>query len=209
MNAGTLSSIWRYPVKSLRGESLERAVVERSGLAGDRTSAYVVASVDHPRYDKTYRGKEEQRLHTLRDDDGVRAVAAQHGLQLQRREGERFFDDAPVSVLFDVWLRDLSEHVGYAVEPERFRPNLFVAASPEFSLEEDSLRGGTLAIGSVLLRVREPIERCVVTTYDPRGGQSDPRILRFVAQQRQTWMGVYCDVLQPGSVQIGDTVTSR
>jgi uncharacterized protein len=31
-----LVGLWRYPVKSLRGEKLESARVEEDGLAGDR-----------------------------------------------------------------------------------------------------------------------------------------------------------------------------
>ena len=53
-----------------------------------------------------------------------------------------------------------------------------------------SSRSGRCACGCV-----KPIERCVVTTYDPDGGASDPRILRYVAQERKTWMGIYCDVV--------------
>jgi uncharacterized protein len=100
----------------------------------------------------------------------------------------------------------LSAHVGYDVEPIRFRPNLFVRACADFSAGETALQGRTLRVGSVVLSVRYPIERCVVPTYDPAGGASDPRILRFVAQQRETWMGIYCDVAQPGVVRVGDSV---
>src|SRR5690348_6789708 len=32
-----VAGIWRYPVKSLQGEALDAAVVERDGLEGDRT----------------------------------------------------------------------------------------------------------------------------------------------------------------------------
>jgi uncharacterized protein YcbX len=58
------------------------------------------------------------------------------------------------------------------------------------------------------LRVRCATERCVTPTYHPNGAASDPRILRFLAQHRNAWMGVYCDVLEPGAVHVGDSVTS-
>lgn len=38
-----LSGLWRYPVKSMRGEPLDEAVIEHDGLAGDR--GYGVAEV--------------------------------------------------------------------------------------------------------------------------------------------------------------------
>ena len=39
--AGVVASLWRYPVKSLLGEELDRAVVGERGLAGDRAYALI------------------------------------------------------------------------------------------------------------------------------------------------------------------------
>jgi uncharacterized protein len=125
------------------------------------------------------------------------------------RLGDNFFDAAPISVLVDTWLTDLSAHVGYAVEWERFRPNFFVKAAPEFAQAESDLADAELQFGSLSLRVRCPIERCVVPTYHLRGEAGDPEILRFVAQRRNTWMGVYCDVVAPGIARTGDPVTTK
>jgi uncharacterized protein len=205
---GTLASIWRFPIKSARGESLPEAAIETDGLRGDRTSAYVVVSPGDARSGKTFRGKENDRLHLVDDDAAARALAARREIELERHDDSRFFDDAPVSLLLDRWLEGLSAHLGYAVEPVRFRPNLFVRAASDFRDGEAALAGRTLALGSAVLRARYPIERCVVTTYDPAGGPSDPRILRYIAQERNTWMGVYCDVLEAGTVRVGDTLTS-
>ena len=36
---GTLKSIWRYPVKSMQGEELERSDINKKGLLGDRAYA--------------------------------------------------------------------------------------------------------------------------------------------------------------------------
>ncbi|MBV8147527.1 MAG: MOSC domain-containing protein [Candidatus Eremiobacteraeota bacterium] len=208
MLIGTLASIWRFPVKSGRGERLDEVAVDATGVRGDRTCAYFVASPGHARTGKTYRGKENERLHVVENHAGVLALAARDSITLERRDGQRFFDDAPVSVLLDRWLEKLSACVGYPVEPIRFRPNLFVRAVPDLGAGEVELQGRTLSVGSVLLVVRYPIERCVVPTYDPAGGASDPRILRFIAQERDIQMGVYCDVAQPGVARVGDPVSS-
>jgi uncharacterized protein len=208
MDLGTVASIWRYPVKSLRFEALDEAEVEPGGVRGDRTAAYAVRSEGHPRDGKAFRGKENDRLHMLSDGPDVKAAARAAGIEIERLADDRFFDDAPISIVFDRWLRELSEHVGYAVEPLRFRPNLFAVASPEFSDDESAMPGRTLTVGTVTLQVRAPIHRCVVTTYDLHGGASDPRILRFVAQQRDNTMGIYCDVITPGIVRIGDHIAS-
>lgn len=206
MMIGTLVAIQRYPVKSLRGESLEETPIGADGLPGDRAAAYVVTA-GHARVGKTYRGKENDRLHLVDADLAVRDLAG--NVQLERRDGQRFFDDAPVSLLVDRWLDGLNAHVGYCVEPQRFRPNLVIAAAPEFAQDERALEGRTLALGTVTLQVRAPIKRCVVTTYDPQGGPSDPRILQYVAQRRDNVMGLYCDVVVPGIVCVGDSLTSQ
>jgi MOSC domain-containing protein len=208
MDFGTVHSIWRYPVKSLHFEALGQADVEATGLRGDRTSAYFVSSPDRPRFGNPFRGKENPTLHLLSDGPDVQAAAQHARVEIERRDGDRFFDAAPVSILFDRWLETLSEHVGYAVEPLRFRPNFFAVASREFADDETAFPGRTLTVGTVTLRVRKPIERCAVPTYDLNGGPSDPRILRFIAQQRENYMGIYCDVVEPGVVRVGDTIAS-
>jgi uncharacterized protein YcbX len=96
--------------------------------------------------------------------------------------------------------------VGYQVEWQRFRPNFFVRASAGFSDDENELTGAELKLGEVRLRVRCPIERCVAVTYHPDGAPSDPEILRFIAQERNAWMGIYCDVLEPGQTCVGDAL---
>jgi MOSC domain-containing protein YiiM len=69
---------------------------------------------------------------------------------------------------------------------------------------EQTLVGAQLQVGTARLGVRSPIERCVTVNYHPLGETSDPRILRFLSEQRNAWMGIYCDVLEPGTASVGD-----
>ena len=204
MLIGTLEAVRRYPIKSLRGVALDSVKVEVSGIPGDRSGA--LFALQGAREGKTYRGKEHDRLHLLRDAAGAQACAKERGVAAEVRRGEHFFDDAPISILVDEWLRELDAHVGYNVQWERFRPNFFVRsrASAEPIPLEQTLVGARLQVGTVRLRVRSPIERCVTVTYHPLGETSDPRILRFLAEQRNAWMGIYCDVLEPGIAGVGD-----
>ncbi len=206
MLLGTLDAVRRYPVKSLPGERLEAAEVAADGIPGDRARALFVLS-GSARLGKTYRGKEDERLHRVSGVDAACSAAAQRGVELEVRRDGHFFDDAPISIVADRWLDELSEHVGYDVEWERFRPNFFVRASDAFSQAESELVDASLALGSVKLRVRCPIGRCVTVTYDPHGDSIDPRVLQFIAQERNAWMGIYCDVLEPGTARVGDALT--
>ncbi len=206
MVIGTLEAVRRYPIKSLRGDALDSITVEASGIPGDRSSALFARN--GPRAGKTYRGKEHDRLHLLKEADAAQASARERGAELDLHRGEHFFDCAPISILLDAWMRELNAHVGYDVEWERFRPNFFVRAGATIGSAplEEALVGTQLQLGTVRLRVVVPIERCVTITYHPRGEAGDPRILRFLAEERNTTMGVYCDVLERGTVRVGDTL---
>jgi uncharacterized protein len=205
MIVGTVASIRRFPVKSLAGESLTSVEVTETGIPGDRARTLLVRS-EHARTGKSYRGKEDERLHLTHEPADAIELAAERSVELELREGEHFFDDAPISILVDRWLEKLSAHVGYPVEPDRFRSNFFVRAAPGFQDEEAALVGTGLLLGTVGLRVRAPIGRCVTPTYSLQGGPSDPEILRFVAQRRDNRMGIYCDVTVSGVVRVGDTL---
>ncbi len=202
MQIGTLRAIRRYPVKSLRGEVLDACAVLPTGLEGDRDGALIATS--GPRAGKPHRGKEDDRLHRL--DDAAEALSLAPDIELAHSDDGGFFDDAPVSLILDRWLDGLSSFVGYRVEFERFRPNFFVEAQAGIALDEAALTGRELRLGEVTLRVRYPIERCVVPTYDLHGGPADPRILRYVAQARSNWMGIYCDVPRAGIARTGDSL---
>ena len=202
---GTLARIWRYPVKSLAAQPLERARIMPEGLEGDRTAALFVRS-GHVRQDKTYRGKENDRLHRIGDERTAAGTARRSGVEVELRAGERYFDDAPVSLLAESWLDAVSAAVGYRVEPQRFRPNFLMRSAAGFDDDEPALVGRRLQLGDAILRVRCPIERCVVVNYNPDGGDTDPRVLRYLGQHRNASMGIYCDVERPGSANVGDDV---
>lgn len=200
---GTIAHLWRYPVKSLSPEALERVRAGASGLEGDRRSALFVSSPEHARLGKTYRGKEHNLLHTTPDAEVARALAAERGIALERRDDGPHFDAGSVSIVLDLWLADLERSLGFRLDPQRYRPNLFVRAAPGFTLREPELVGATLRSSGVTLRVSATIGRCVTTTYDVATGESNPDVLRAVARDRNNVMGVYCEVLEPGTLESG------
>ena len=68
------------------------------------------------------------------------------------------------------------------------------------------MTGAKLCAREVEFQVVATIKRCVTTTYDIETGESDPRVLRTVAEHRANVMGVYCDVLRPGILEAGETL---
>ena len=203
---GELVSIWRYPVKSLAPQALSETPVERDGLPGDRTQALIVER-GHARAGKTYRGKENNALHLLADADAAARSARDRNVDVRLDATQaHYFDAAPVSIVFDAWLADASRLVGYELEPLRFRPNFFARSAPDFAGREADYTGAVLHIGGAVFEVRKPIERCATPTYDLATGEPDPAVLRAIAQHRGTYLGIYCDVVQPGTVRAGDRI---
>jgi uncharacterized protein YcbX len=203
---GTVEALWRYPVKALAAEALRAARVATSGIEGDRRGALFVHSAGHARTGKTYRGKENNALHLCdRVEDAV-ALAGARDLEVRLREDGPHFDAGTISVIFDTWLREAERLCGTALEPLRFRPNVYVrAASPGTGSEVDWL-GRRLRIGGVELQVAAPIERCVTITYDVATAAASPDVLRTLASERGNVMGVYCDVVAAGTIARGETV---
>ena len=205
-----VSELWRYPVKGLRGERLARVEIASEGIPGDR-SLHVVDDCG------TVTGRRKQRMiglpATLGEDgeplvagarwDSTEAAAsvraaAGDGAALLPAEGGHEFDAAPILVVTDGALARL----GY--DRRRFRPNIVIGGVDGIA-ELDWVRG-RLRVGGALLFVEEPCERCVVTTIDPDTIEVDLDVLRRTRLELGGNMGVYCSVLEPGTVTVGDAV---
>ena len=201
MELGTLAAIARYPVKSLKGEALEEAAVVHTGLDGDRVRAMIVRD-GHARTGKTYRGKEDNRLHLIDEPEAARNAAAGRGVDVEVHAGERYYDAGDVSIVLDCWIAEVEAALGKSLEPLRWRPNFYLRAQSKIA--EADLTGMYVAVGDAVLHVLRPIHRCVTPTYDIVTGESDPAIQRFVAQERDNTMGVYCEVVRTGAVRKGE-----
>jgi uncharacterized protein YcbX len=205
-----VAELWRYPVKGLRGESLPRLEVAAGGIPGDR----MLSVVDDR---GTITGRRKQRMvrlpATLADDgepliggerwdseaglSAVREVAGP-GSELVRAESGHAHDLAHILLVSDGALAQL----GY--DRRRFRANIVLegAAGPE----ELGWLGRRLRVGSALLAVDQPCERCVVTTIDPDTIEVDLEVLKRTRSELGGVMGVYCSVVEPGTVAVGDPV---
>jgi uncharacterized protein YcbX len=204
---GKVAALYRYPIKALRAEALAAAAVDAGGFVGDRAHALMLQTPGHARSGKTYRGKENRRLHLVDTFDAAEALARGAGLDVEEAVDQpHYFDAEPISIVFDRWLRELEALAGRDVDPLRFRPNIVATSAPDFSRSEHDLVGATLRIGDVTLDVVSPITRCVTPSYDVATGEADPALQRTIVTQRGNIMGIYCRVVTPGTITPGTPI---
>jgi MOSC domain-containing protein len=205
-----VTELWRYPVKSLRGERLERAPFTQAGIEGDRAVRIArgrkpVTALTVPRLvglEATLGSDGEPLVDGARWDspealEAIRALAGADA-ELTRDPSIRDFEEAPILVTTDGALEALGE------DRRRFRPNIVVSGVD--GLAERDWVGQRLRVGPVELLVREHCERCLVTAIDPDTLDVEPSILRRIRNEFDALMGVYCEVALAGEVAQGDAV---
>ncbi len=230
MNVGRVGRLWRYPVKSMRGEACREAGLGARGVEGDRLFALQDAA------GKLGSGKDTRRF---RDIDGLLGFSARYdgdwpeirfpdgrrmrgddpqvhvalsealgvAVTLVREAGTAHHDDGAVHLLSTAalaWLR--SRLPGSRIDERRFRPNIVLEARGT-GQPERSWIGRTLRIGGeVELRVGAPAERCRMTTLGQDDLPADAKVLRCIAQEADLQYGVYAEVVKPGRIAAGDPV---
>jgi uncharacterized protein len=117
----------------------------------------------------------------------------------------RFMDDVQgfVSIINLASVRDLQTRIGHAVDPRRFRANLYVEGWPAWV--ENGCAGGRVTLGDIRAEVVKPIKRCVATHVDPDTGERDLDVVRglFEAYGHMN-CGIYATVVSGGRLRIGD-----
>jgi uncharacterized protein len=215
--------IWRYPVKSMAGERLDSCAVTDRGLEGDRRWAFI----DHSpaRAGKWFNIKQHAPLMTFHarlidgaldvlapdgssvalDDALVRRFEAetQRPIELRELPGENF-DAAHVLIVNLATVDAFALEAGVPIDPRRFRANLYVDGLE--SEEELGWLGRVIRAGDVELEVVDRCERCKVITMDPDTTQATPELLRLLVERHDERLGMYCRVVRPGRVSVGDFV---
>ena len=91
------------------------------------------------------------------------------------------------------------------IDARRFRMMIQTVGGAPF--EEDAWIGRDIRVGEAVVRVVEECIRCAVTTVDPDCGERDVDALRaMITAKGEPNLGVYCDVIEPGVIRIGDPV---
>lgn len=229
-----VTQLWRYPVKSMAGELLQRAEVGELGITGDRTHGLV--DLDTGLVLTARRVPELLFATPVIDGDGVRirlpdgsvtddaAVLSDWlGRRVELRRPARdergryeiaVNDDQPDGE----WM-EWQGPTGVFHDSNRTRLSILSEDSiGEWDVrrfranvivsggDERDLLGHGIAVGAAELEVVKEIERCVIVTRPQPGVERDKDVLMQVQRHRSGNLGVGALVREAGVVAVGDPV---
>lgn len=236
---GHVEAIFRYPVKSMRGEQLETAHLGWHGIEGDRRLALRRVN-DHSGFPwltatklsdlilftpmRGEDGSEDEIPTHVRTPDGEELpvfgeeLAAEIGRRygapvqmMQMRHG--IFDDASISVIASDTVREIARLAGHSPDVRRFRPNLLVRLLRPLAFQEDEWVGGELSFGdgdnAPAVAATMRDVRCAMVNLDPDSAISTPEVLKAIVRVNQNNAGVYGTVIRTGRIAVGQTVQLR
>ena len=205
-----VAELWRYPVKSMRGEPLEAVEVREDGFEGDR----LVHVVDHGGALVTGRTRPALLgLQATLAPDGVALVdgarwqsdQASRAVETAVGEGARMvgvaedglrYDETPLLVATDGMAKS------FGIDRRRLRPNIVLGGVDGMS--ERDWEGRRLRVGDVVIGLDHLCERCVMTTFDPDTLEQDPEVLRRINSELEGLAALNCSVERPGRIAVGD-----
>jgi uncharacterized protein YcbX len=207
-----VSEIWRYPVKSLKGERLEETEITKLGIPGDRQ--IVVVRTLNGRFLTSRTRPKLLGLQGSINPDAVPTInghlwnspealqlvleAAGEPVTLQQVPAPQAFDVLPLLIATDGAARYLN------IDHRRLRPNILIADVS--GLEERKWPGRTLAIGDVRIHADMLRDRCVMTTFDPDTQVQDPSVLQRIVRELDGSTALDSSVITPGKIRVGDAV---
>ena len=170
---GHVEAIFRYPVKSMRGERLEAATLGWHGLDGDRRLAFrrmddrsafpwlTASKLPGLLLFAPHRRGEVAQGHLpthVRTPDGEELPVFGEGLaaEIGRRYGapvqmmqlkHGVFDDASISVIASDTVREIGRLAGLSPDVRRFRPNVVIRPLRSVPFQEDEWVGSVLSFG--------------------------------------------------------------
>ena len=207
-----VSEIWRYPVKSLKGERLQETEITRLGIPGDRQIAVIrtlngrfLTSRSRPKLLGLQGSINADGVPTINGHlwNSIEALelvseAAGEPVTLQQIPAPQAFDILPLLVATDGAARYLN------IDHRRLRPNILLADVPE--LEERKWPGRVIAIGDVRIHAEQLRDRCVMTTFDPDTQEQDPSVLLRIVRELDGSTALDSSVIAEGAIRVGDPV---
>jgi len=206
-----VAEIWRYPVKTMAGEKLQRVRIGPLGLEGDRVvhvedaRGQVITSRSHPRFlaHTGTLGPDGEPLVDGRPWKSAEVAAdvadiGGRGARLVRFDGSERFDVLPLLVATD------GSIAAFGHDGRRLRPNIVVGGVE--GLAEREWPGGRLRIGTALIGVQDLRSRCIMTSYDPDTQVKDKTITQGIYQRFEGKLALNCFVIEGGDIALGDEV---
>lgn len=232
LEVGRVKEIWRYPVKSMAGESLPEAEIFWDGVIGDRRAAFVRADNDssfpwltarqtpqlnqyRPRYTDLADVRHSDVLvqtpggmeRPLGSAELLAEMAEQYGgpvSLLRVRRG--IYDALPLSVMSVATAQALAEAVDIVPDVRRWRQNIIIETFDGRPFAEEEWLGQSLQLGAAQIRLSLRIPRCVMVNVDPETAVKNAAVLKLVANTRDNCVGVACATEVIGTVCVGDVV---
>lgn len=229
--------MWRFPVKSLQGERIDRADVGPEGVAGDRqwalfdlATGFGLTARRHPEllFAAAQMAADGSISITLPDgtvaaDDGalsqwlgrpVQLVSAAAKVVRRYEDPDDFEDESQPWATYDgsgATFHDDDQANLSMVSTETLRNwdrRRFRSNLVLDGSGEDDLVGHEVAVGSARLSVTERLQRCVMTTRPQPGGiERDLDVLRTLHRERRGRLGVGAVVTGHGEIAVGDVVS--
>ena len=233
---GHVEAIFRYPVKSMRGERLEVAEMGRHGLEGDRRLAFrrlddrsgmpwLTASKlpelllftpqcreggaqeDLPTHIRTPEGREMPVF----GEDLSAEVGRRYGGPVQMmhlRHG--IFDDATISMIASETVSEIGRLAGRSLDVRRFRPNIVARLLRPAPFQEDEWVGGVLSFGegddAPAITVTMRDLRCSMVNPDPDTASPAPEVMKAIVRANQNNAGIYGAVTRIGRLAVGQAI---
>jgi MOSC domain-containing protein len=206
-----IKELWRFPVKSMAGERLERARLTELGIEGDRNVLVVGANgrvlTSRTKYKLlglrgtiSAAGETLVSGHPWESQEAGELVknAAGPGAELLHYEGPERFDILPLLVATDGAIAEFGE------DGRRLRANIVVGGVE--GLAERKWPGKTLRVGEVLIGIRDLRGRCVMTTFDPDTLEQEPKVLKEIVRKFGGELALNCFVMKGGVIEVGQEV---
>jgi hypothetical protein len=233
---GHIACLYRFPVKSMRGQAVEAARLGWNGLEGDRryafthtgnTTVFPWLTARHTaallRYDPYFTepdapGRSPVRVKTpsgadlaIDSEELLAELIALRGAPVQLLQIKRGIpDNAPLSFVSNATLAEAARASGVPAPPLRFRMNVVVETAAGEPFEEERWLGRTLRFGEdpagPAMRADLRDPRCVMVNLDPETTESDKRVHTWVVKERDGCLGVYATPERLGSVAVGQRV---
>ena len=231
---GHVEAIFRYPVKSMRGEPLAAANQGWHGLEGDRRLAFrrlddrsgfpwltagklpdLVLFTPQPREDAadlpTHIRTPDGTVLPVFGDALSDEVASRHGAPVQMMHLKHgIFDDATISVIASATVNEISRLADQPPDVRRFRPNIVVRLLRPARFQEDQWLSSVLSFGDAAdapaIAVTTHDVRCSMVNLDPDSARPTPEVLKAVVRANQNNAGIYGAVTRTGRLAVGQHI---